>query len=169
MDFHRVLTSLSFIRSPIFGGGLLLLMLWPGQCDGAQAILALRKLWLHQHGRSVGKNPADLSSNLGLTRRGWASHFRPSSGLHTRHVCAHSSHTIKHFFKDTGKKVESQKPACASKGEPVSGHKQNPVQLSLREDGLCEDHPVRLVNKELAGGGFTESGLTVVEISVREK
>lgn len=81
------------------------ILAWP--VCGTQVILALRKLWLHQHGRSVGKKLADLSSNLGPTKREWASDFHPSSGPHTRHVCGHSSHTIKHFFKDTGKKVES--------------------------------------------------------------
>lgn len=114
---------------------------WP--VCGTQVILAPRKLWLQQHGCSVGKKKkktADLSSNLRPTRKEGASDFHLSSGLHTRHVCAHSSHTIKHFFKDTGQKVESQKPACASKGEPVPGNKQSPVQLSLREDGLRKDH-----------------------------
>lgn len=35
------------------------ILAWP--VCGTQVILALRKLWLHQHGRSVGKKLADLS------------------------------------------------------------------------------------------------------------
>lgn len=54
---------------------------WYTGDSGTQEAVAAPAWWLSRLKKK--KKSADLSFNLGLTMRGWASHFHPSSGLHT--------------------------------------------------------------------------------------